>query len=198
LGNPRLRFYIPLLFGLPGAFFIYSWGVVQPAVAVNFGFGPDAQAFIASAAYLLIAITVRMIPRIRRRTGDFGGLTLLNLGLVVALVCMALPLGNGVSFGVIVLLLMHLSGSTSRAWTSIVINENTPSSIRATTLSTVALLVKLPYVLVAVVAGLMIDAGQLGTFVLGMAAVSLMLLVTAHLVRTMFPVSARAETVSAP
>ena len=93
---------------------------------------------------------------------------------------MSLPLGSG---GAAVMLLMHLSGVTSRVWTNIVVNERTPSEIRATTLSTVALLTKLPYVLVAVIAGLMIDAGQLGTFVLGMAAASGLLLGCAYVLR---------------
>lgn len=198
LWHPSLRFYIPLLFALPGIFFIYSWGVVQPAVAVNFGFGPDEQAFITSAAFVLIAVVVRFIPRIRRRTGDFGGLTLLNIGLVLALFGMALPLGSGSLFAAFLLVAMHLSGSTSRAWTGIVINENTPSQIRATTLSTVALLTKLPYVLVAVVAGAMIDGGQLAIFVTGMATASLLLLGLSHLMRAMLTGSSRLKPVSAP
>lgn len=198
LWHPNLRFYIPLLFALPGMFFIYSWGVVQPAVAVNFGFGPNEQSVITSAAYILIAVTVRFIPRIRRRTGDFGGLALLNIGLVLALFGMALPLGSGSVFAAAILVLMHLSGSTSRSWTGIVINENTPSQIRATTLSTVALLTKLPYVLVAVVAGLMIDGGQLAAFVTGMAVASLLLLGSAYLIRVMLAGSRRVKAVSAP
>lgn len=198
LWHPNLRYYIPMLFALPGMFFIYSWGVVQPAVAVNFGFGPDEQSIITSAAYVLIAVTVRFIPRIRRKTGDFGGLTLLNIGLVLALFGMALPLGSGSLFAAFILVLMHLSGSTSRSWTGIVINENTPSQIRATTLSTVALLTKLPYVLVAVIAGAMIDGGQLAIFVTGMATAALVLLGLSHVMRAVLAGSGRLEPVSAP
>jgi hypothetical protein len=141
---------------------------------------------------------VRFIPRIRRRAGDFGGLALLNIGLVLALFGMALPLGSGSVFAAAILVLMHLSGSTSRSWTGIVINENTPSQIRATTLSTVALLTKLPYVLVAVVAGLMIDGGQLAAFVTGMAVASLLLLGSAYLIRVTLAGSRRVKAVSAP
>lgn len=180
LVKPNLRMFVPLMFGLPGVFFIYSWGVVMPAVAVNFGFDATAQSVIASSAYVLIIVFVRFVPLLRRRLGDLRGLTLLNFGLVLALIGMSLPLGNG---GVAVMLLMHLSGVTSRVWTNIVVNERTPSEIRATTLSTVALLTKLPYVLVAVIAGLMIDAGQLGTFVLGMAVISGLLLGCAYVLR---------------
>lgn len=184
LGRPNLRMFVPLMFGLPGVFFIYSWGVVQPAVAVSFGFDANAQSVIASSAYILITIFVRFVPRIRRRLGDLWGLTLLNFGLILALMGMSLPLGTG---GILVMLLMHLSGVTSRVWTNVVVNERTPSEIRATTLSTVALLTKLPYVLVAIAAGLMIDAGQLGLFVMGMAAVSSLLLISAHVLRAKTP-----------
>ncbi|NOG51749.1 MAG: hypothetical protein HND48_21710 [Chloroflexi bacterium] len=85
--------------------------------------------------------------------------------------------------GVLPLLLMHMAGSTSRTWLSIVINQRTPSAIRATTLSTVALLTKIPYVLVAVVAGVMIEGGQLSVFLIGMAVSSLALLGLSHVIR---------------
>lgn len=180
LARPALRMYLPLMFGLTGVFFIYSWGIVQPAVATNFGFGPDEQALIASGAYLVISFAVRGIPFLRRRFGDFVGLAVLNVGLILALVGMSLSLGAG---GVAVMLLMHLSGVLARVWTNIVVNDHTPSEIRATTLSTVALITKLPYVGVAIVAGLMIDDGRLGQFVLIMAAASLLLMLAGFWLR---------------
>lgn len=177
LTHSNLRIFMPLMIGLPGMFFIYSWGVVQPAVAINFGFGPDEQAVIGSVAYLLVAIAVRFIPTIRRRFGDFSGLTLVNVAFALVLIGMALPLGAA---GVTMVLMIRLTGSMAGVWMSIIINERTPSPIRATTLSTVALLTKLPYVLAAMLAGVMIESGQLGAFVIGMAFVSLALLGVAY------------------
>ncbi|GIK29737.1 MAG: MFS transporter [Chloroflexi bacterium] len=178
--KPHLRMFVPLMFGLTGVFFIYSWGIVQPAVAISFGFGPDAQAIIASSAYVVIAVIIRFLPALRRRLGDITGLTLVNFGMFAALLLMTAPLG---AWGVLPLLLMHMAGSTSRTWLSIVINQRTPSAIRATTLSTVALLTKIPYVLVAVVAGVMIEGGQLSVFLIGMAVSSLALLGLSHVIR---------------
>ncbi|MBK9124155.1 MAG: MFS transporter [Chloroflexi bacterium] len=194
LVKPHLRMFVPLMFGLTGVFFIYSWGIVQPAVAISFGFGPDEQAFISSGAYVVIAVIIRFLPFLRRRLGDVAGLTLVNLGLFGALLLMTAPLG---AWGVLPLLLMHMAGSTSRTWLSVVINQRTPSAIRATTLSTVALLTKIPYTLMAVVAGLMIEGGQLSVFLIGMAVSSVALLGLSHVIRLRTSPAARAAPVFA-
>jgi len=52
-----------------------------------------------------------------------------------------------------------------------VLNERIPSETRATTLSTVALLSRIPYVLTALIAGVMVEAGTFAWFNLAVALV---------------------------
>jgi MFS family permease len=175
--KPNLLPYFPLIFALPGVFFLYSWGIIMPAVGINFGLNADGLAIFVSVVYVFVAIAVRSLPFIRRKWGDLTGLTVMSLLMIVALFGMALPLGSA---GVAIMFMMHLGGAISRSWMSIVINENTPSEIRATTLSTMALIYKLPYVLVAALAGVMIEGGQVGIFTAVTGGVALILLIAGH------------------
>lgn len=177
LVKPSLLPYLPLIFALPGVFFLYSWGIIMPAVGINFGMDASALSLFTSTVYVFVAIAVRSLPFIRRKWGDFAGLTVMNLLMIFALFGMALPLGSA---GIAVMFMMHLGGAISRSWMSVVVNENTPSEIRATTLSTMALIYKLPYVLVAALAGVMIERGQVGIFTAVTGAVALVLLIIGH------------------
>ncbi len=177
LVKPGLLPYLPLIFALPGVFFLYSWGIIMPAVGINFGLDAEGLAVFVSAVYIFVAIAVRTLPLIRRRWGDFTGLTVMSVLMITALFGMALPLGGA---GVAVMFMMHMGGAVSRSWMSIVVNERTPSEVRATTLSTMALIYKLPYVLVAALAGVMIERGQVGVFTVVTGVIALALLCVGH------------------
>lgn len=178
LVKPGLLPYFPLIFALPGVFFLYSWGIVMPAVGINFGLDADGLAIFVSMVYVFVAIAVRSLPYIRRTWGDFAGLTAMSALMIIALFGMALPLGSA---GVVVMFMMHLGGAISRAWMSVVINERTPSEIRATTISTMALIYKIPYVLVAALVGVMIENGQVGVFTAITGGVAFVLLIGGHI-----------------
>ena len=62
------------------------------------------------------------------------------------------------------MILIMIAGGLAAPWISIIVNKRIDSKNRATTLSTVALLTKIPYVLVAVAAGKMIEEGKIGLF----------------------------------
>lgn len=72
------------------------------------------------------------------------------------------------------MLLIGLSGDLSTPWVSIVVNDEIESKYRATALSTVALLAKVPYVLLAVIAGTMAEKGTFSYFCLGVGTVIMM------------------------
>jgi len=176
--KPGLLPYLPLIFALPGVFFLYSWGIIMPAVGIKFGLDAQGMALFVSAVYIFVAIAVRTLPLIRRKWGDFAGLTVMSLLMIIALFGMALPLGSA---GIAIMFMMHMGGAVSRSWMSIVVNERTPSEIRATTLSTMALIYKLPYVMVAALAGVMIERGQVGVFTVVTGTVALGLLIVGHI-----------------
>ncbi|MFN8374803.1 MAG: MFS transporter [Anaerolineae bacterium] len=171
LAQPALRRYMPLIFALLGAYVLYSFGFVQPAMAVHFGFMADAQAVVVALLGICAALAVGYVPALRQRFGDMTGLALLALMLALGLLGGMLPLGV---WGFATMLLIRLAGALSSPWVSVIVNREISSEARATTLSTVSLLAKIPYVVTAVIGGEMVEAGQFGLFT---SAVALFVLV---------------------
>jgi hypothetical protein len=97
---------------------------------------------------------VRALPWMRRQLSDMQGLVLLGGVLAAGFLSASFPIGV---FGVVSLLLIRLSGGIMSPWVSVVVNREVPSQVRATTLSTVALLTKIPYAATAILAGAMAD-----------------------------------------
>ncbi|NWF70163.1 MAG: MFS transporter [Chloroflexi bacterium] len=172
LMQPALRPYVPLIFGVLGVYFLYSFGLISPAMATGFGFMADGQAVVFALLGTVAALAVGFLPALRRRFSDRSGLALLGLLLALGFVGGALPLGV---WGFGALLCIRLAGALANPWISVVVNQQIPSRYRATTLSTIALLVKIPYVASAVIAGAMVEAGTFWLFNLLVAAGTLLL-----------------------
>jgi len=161
LWQPSLKYLLPVLLGLPGVYYLFSFGLVQPAIAVSFGFMADAQAIIQAVLGLVSAAALTQLPKVRRRLGDRWGLVVVGAMLGLGYFGAALPLGI---FGVLVLALIRFSGTVVVPWVSVVVNERIESKFRATTLSTVALVAKIPYIAAAIIAGRMVEAGTFWLF----------------------------------
>lgn len=161
LTNTGLRNYIGFFFVLVGVYFMYSWGLVRPATATSFGFFSEAQGVILPVLTILGAIVVRSVPYLKRKLSDVSGLLILSVFMAVGFILAYFPIGY---WGLISMILVALAGKLASPWISIVVNAQIESKYRATTLSTVALMTKIPYVLVAVTAGKMVENKQLGTF----------------------------------
>jgi MFS family permease len=168
LVTPQLRPYVGVILAVTGGMFLFTFGLIQPAIATSFGFFADEQALVFAALALITALLMPLLPRLRKPGSDYAGLIGFTLLLAVGFALAALPLG---AWGFVALLCIRVGGELGRTWASIVVNEHTPSEYRATTLSTVALLTKIPYVLTAILAGAMVEAGTLGWFNLSVAAV---------------------------
>ena len=164
LWQPALRHFVPLIFATTGAYYLFSFGLVSPTLALGFGFDADAQAVIFALAALASAVAQAYVPWLRRRLPEYTGLVLMAVALALGFAGGAFPLGT---WGVGALLLIRVAGSLSSTWASIIVNNRIDSAARATTLSAVALLTKIPYVATAVVAGAMAEAGTFPTFSAG-------------------------------
>lgn len=161
--NKKLRFFIFIIIALLGGDFMFNWGLIKPAVGEMFGFMAQSQAILFSSFTAISAILVAFIPQIRKILSDKQGLFLLTIVMGLGFLLSSLPLGY---VGLIPMFVIALAGSFAHPWMSIVVNREVESRHRATALSTVALLAKLPYVLLAVIAGKMIEMNQLSIFML--------------------------------
>lgn len=177
---PVLRPFLLVVFTLLGVDYIYSWGLVKPAMATSFGFLDKEQAILYAFFGIVIAIFLRLIPTFRKMVSDKTGLFVLTSILALGFFLAFFPLGY---WGIIPLFLIGVAGSLAYPWVSIVVNKEISSKYRATTLSTVALFTKLPYVLVAIIAGRMVENGTLNRFSLAIAAVCAFAIVVSGLER---------------
>lgn len=162
--KPALVPYFLIILALMGSSYLYDWGLVKPTMAKEFGFLSGTQAIIFAAFSALGAILVTLTPHLRRLVSDKKGLYLLALIMGLGFVLAFFKLGI---YGLFPMLLISLSGQLAYPWVSTVVNDELDSKYRATALSTVTLLTKLPYTLLAILAGNMAQSGSFNIFNLG-------------------------------
>lgn len=168
--RPPLLRILPLILALMGGFFLFAYGLIQPAIALSFGFDADAQAITQAILSITAAGVIASLPWMRRRLSDYRILLILAVLLFLGFLGSALPLGYA-GFGV--LLVMYIAGGLSTPVISLIVNREIESKDRTTTLSTVSLMSKIPYVLTAIIAGRMIEDGTFALFNVGVAALIL-------------------------
>jgi MFS family permease len=168
LTQTSLRKFIGFFFVLVGVYYLYSWGFIRPAIATSFGFYAKEQGIILPLLTIYGAIIVRFVPFLKRKLSDISGLVLLSLIMAAGFFIASFPVGF---YGLISMILIATAGKLASPWISIVINKRIESKHRATTLSTVALLTKMPYVLIAIMAGKMVENANLNYFNLSVAFV---------------------------
>jgi MFS family permease len=168
LFQPPLSHYVPFFFTLLGVYYLFAMGFVRPAMAEHFGFHATAQSILLPIFSLLGAALLPRLPLIRSRMSDRAGLTWLSLLMGGAFLLAALPVGSG---GVVSLLIISLAGKLAYPWISTVVNNTIAGESRATTLSALSLVTKLPYVLMAVLAGNAVEQGLFGWFCVGVGLV---------------------------
>ncbi len=166
---PQLRKYILLMFILLGVYFVYTWGFVRPAVATSFGFYSKEQSIILPLLTLSCAYLIYFLPFVRKRISGFSGLSILALIMALGFFLSSLPIGY---WGIIPMFLITFSGKFASPWVSVIVNKEISSRFRATTLSTISLLSKIPYVLIAVLIGTAADKNMLSQFCFILASVT--------------------------
>lgn len=172
--RPELRYFTPLIFATLGVHYLFSFGFIQPTMATNFGFFANEQAVLFSIMGFTAGLTILLVPVMRRRLSDMRGLVLLAILLAG---CYLLALLNPpMLLGAIILIMIRSVGGISSSWASIVVNREIPSEYRSTTLSTVALISKIPYIVTAMIAGGLAENGQFNLFYVGVIGFLLLMI----------------------
>jgi len=173
LKTEKLRPYVPLIFLFVSLSFLFNWGLSKPAIAVHFGYGPRGQSILYAIMSIGAIMAVRQIPRIRRFVSYFGGLVLFSLIVIAGYLCGALPIG---AIGALPLIFMELTTTVAEPWISTMVNHAIPSAYRATTLSTIQFVAKIPFIAITIFLGSSLDRGQATIFHGSLAIVSIILL----------------------
>lgn len=156
--RPVLKPYFILIIILLGVDYLYGWGFMKPAILLEFQFDALSMGAIFVIYGIISAITINYLPKFRKKISDFSAI--LGLGAIMVL-CLIMFSTNNQIIAFLAAILMSLAGTFTYSWITIIINEQTPSMYRATTLSTIAMLIKLPLILLSPLAGLIVDSGYL-------------------------------------
>jgi len=170
LFQPALRCFLPLIFAMLGVYYMFSYGFIKPAMAEHFDFFATEQAVIFAGLSLLSAVLVHFVPVMRTKLSDAQGLIILTTTLGIGFLLSGWLSGWS---GLIALALIVGTGILATPWVSVVVNRELPSKYRATTLSTIAMVTKVPYILVAVIAGNLIQDGLIVQFNLAVGGLTL-------------------------
>lgn len=158
LFSKKLKPFLFYIFIILGLVYWFDWGFVKPAVAINFGFNEITMGYVFAIEGIVIALVLPLLPKIRKYIGDYFGLAVLNFFLVLCLYLFGTNIGL---YGALPIIGIALINKLAYSWITIIINREVESSRRATALSTVSTILKIPYALTAFLCGQIVEAGFL-------------------------------------
>ncbi len=177
--EPHIRAYLPLILIVQGLPFLFAVGLIRPALSSFQGFDQVAQSIIFAIAILLSAGSVLLVPLFRKKLSDFVGISILAVIVMFSFLLLGFKIGL---FAVVFLLILEAMKSFAAPWISSIINEYVPSIDRATTLSTIAMITKLPYSVLALLAGYATNANNTPLVAWGLAFTTFILLVITYII----------------
>ncbi|HYD35003.1 MAG TPA: MFS transporter [Vitreimonas sp.] len=160
-----------------GIGYMYNWGLVRPLTGERFGYTPEAYSLLLGVISVAGIIALTVFTRLQHRFKT--ELSILILALAYALNFALLSgsyhwlIGGGVMISLAVWLL-YIDVLFSQF-----INLHTREEHRATTLSTVALFTRLPYVVLAIVIGRLADNNLVALYTLTVGCVGIMVWIVA-------------------
>lgn len=123
-------------------------------LSVEFGFDPTQLGILWAGIFLVSAFASQLTPRITKSFGQNQSVILVSI--VVALTLLVSPLMGLIAGGAVLTLRVAFEGIFDNV-ASLVINRNTESKFRATTISTFNMIKNLPYIAFAYVIGSLSD-----------------------------------------
>lgn len=154
LFKKSLRPYLILIIFNMAIFYLYDWGFSKPAMATGFGFYTNSMGIIYAVMGILQVFVVGWLTYLRSKINDYKGMIYLNILLGTGFILSILPFGF---YGVIVLFLIESVGAMSTPWISVIINKEINSQDRATTLSSLEFVSKLPFIFLVFISGPQIE-----------------------------------------
>ncbi|PIY69238.1 hypothetical protein COY90_01765, partial [Candidatus Roizmanbacteria bacterium CG_4_10_14_0_8_um_filter_39_9] len=158
---------------------MYDWGLSKPAIAIGFGFFAKEQSVIYAVSAIVCTIIIGQLPVFRRKINDWEGV--MGLGILVSLGFMAAYLKLG-WYGIIPMLVIENAGRLSTPWMLAIVNKRIGSAHRATTLSTLEFIGRVPYIGLNYLAGKAIDDKVITVFHLQVGLISLIVLLLWYII----------------
>lgn len=171
--NQEIKRQTLLLITIMGIVSIF-WEMIDNFLGVEFGFTPISIGVLFSVMYIVGAVASQLTPKIKEKFGVNRGI--LISGGLMALTYILSPIMGLVVGGASLIFRSGLQAVLGN-FSTIVINQNTESRFRATTISTFSMLKNIPYALLAFGVGTISDtiSAKKTTFILGILLLGLLL-----------------------
>lgn len=158
LFSKYLRKFLPFTIVVLGFLYFYDWSSLRPAIGKENNLDSLAQSLLYAFSSIPAALIVQSIPYFKKRISDKAGSVILCFMLAFMYGLFALPLGH---WNAIPMVLINSISALSFAWMNVIINDNVDTEHRATAVSSMYMLLKVPYVLLAVIGGSIIQEGNI-------------------------------------
>jgi MFS family permease len=158
-----------------GVFVVIMDEMLNSFLSVEFGFKAQALGILWSVLYLASSAASQLTPMLKKMLGDRKALILTCV--IIAVTLLISPI-TGLILGGITLLIRSAMQALYVNFTSVIINNNTESKYRATTLSTFNMIKNIPYALTAYWFGTLSDtvSAKMSAFYLGIILIVFLLL----------------------
>ncbi|MCE7897842.1 hypothetical protein DYH11_01360 [Candidatus Microgenomates bacterium CPR3] len=153
LANEKRR-YLTIIFVTIGVGYYIASDILGISQAREYGLKPEIVGWVFGAGYIISAIASHYYPALRKIIGE---MRLIWLATGILIISFVMAKYVGVWIGTLLIIMRIASATTFRNSRSVIINREISSKNRATTLSTLNLLVMLPYALFANLIGRYMD-----------------------------------------
>ncbi len=129
---------------ITGGLMVFMYNLLDDLLAIEYGFSPISISWLFAVACLVAGVATYLLPRWNIKIGLKRSLM---LPVIAISVCLLLSPIVGMWMSAVLLMVRVIGESVYQNYTSVAINENTSSEVRATTLSSLSLLRNIPYAL---------------------------------------------------
>ncbi len=162
LFKDSMKRYLFIFIFVSAAYYMWGAGLVRIAMGKEFGYDGETLSYMIALVSLISSLVVFKFDSIKIAVGDKVGL--LVIGTMAIIGWFLAGVGGRYVVGLTTFLLLTVSGQLLSPWMSSVINKKVPSKLRATTISTMQFFVQIPYVLVVIWFGSLIESGKTSLF----------------------------------
>lgn len=142
----KLSWYLVVTGGL----MVFVYNLLDDLLAVEYGFTPVTISWLFALACLVAGLATYLIPRWNLKLSLIRSLV---WPIAIISICLILSPFIGMWLSAGLLMIRVIGESVYQNYTSVAINENTSSEVRATTLSSLSLLRNIPYALLGTMVG---------------------------------------------
>ncbi|PIY80849.1 MAG: hypothetical protein COY80_00730, partial [Candidatus Pacebacteria bacterium CG_4_10_14_0_8_um_filter_42_14] len=150
-------------------FGLYDWGLSKPSIAEHIGLNATSYSIMISVVAVVAFFSAGLFPRLRRKLSDISLLTAAAILIAGGFIFGGL---NVRLLGFVTLFIVDIGFTVFSPITSILVNKHVTSAYRATSISTLQFLYKIPFLILNILAGYAIAFGSINQFHLALGVIS--------------------------